>query len=350
MHVMDTPFRVCLVGCGRISERHLLALKALGEVGRIQLLGVCDTDIQRAEDAAKLAGTDPFNNYVEMLRSQRPDWVSICTPSGLHPKLGMIAADHGCHVVSEKPLGTNLADIDQLIACCQKNQVRLFCVKQLRLLPALQMLKRAINKGRFGRILFAQTNVFWQRPQSYYDEAAWRGTMGLDGGVLLNQASHYVDALYWLIGEVESVAAITGRLGRTIESHDTASASVRFRRGTIGSINVTMLTYPKNLEGSITILGETATVKIGGIGLNRLESWQFADWDDDDKTAEESGGVVRAAPETVGHLGYYHHVIDVLHGREPLDVDGTVARKSVELALAVHESAGKGVCVQLPLT
>jgi UDP-N-acetyl-2-amino-2-deoxyglucuronate dehydrogenase len=275
--------------------------------------------------------------------------LAICTPSGLHPQHGILAAERKIHVLTEKPMATKLNDADSLIQACDKNKVFLFVVKQNRLNATMQLLKRAIDKERFGKIYQAIVNVFWQRPQEYYDTAKWRGTWEFDGGAFLNQASHYVDALEWLVGEPESVMGMTATMARKIESEDMGAAIVRFRNGIIATINVSMLTYPKNYEGSITILGEKGTVKIGGIAVNKIEKWEFAEYDDDDKVVIESN----YNPPNVygyGHLGYYNNVAEVLAGRQEANTDGRAGRKSLELILAIYKSSQTGKKIALPLT
>jgi UDP-N-acetyl-2-amino-2-deoxyglucuronate dehydrogenase len=245
-------------------------------------------------------------------------------------------------------MGTTLADSDKLIKACDDNDVQLFVVKQNRLNTTIQLLKRAIEKGRFGQIYVVQSNVFWQRPQSYYDLAKWRGTWEFDGGAFMNQASHYVDAVQWLIGPVQSVMAETATMARRIETEDTGSAILKFRNGAIGTINVTMLTYPKNLEGSITVLGEKGSVKIGGIAINKIEKWEFEEYDDDDSLIERSN----YQPPNVyglGHLPYYKNVVDVLLGKCAPNTDGRSGRKSVEIIEAIYRSAKTGKKVALPL-
>src|SRR5690606_5737933 len=204
------------------------------------------------------------------------------------------------------------------------------------------------DKGRFGRIYLANCTVRWTRPQEYYDQAPWRGTWEFDGGAFLNQASHYVDLIQWLVGPVESVIARTATLARNIETEDTGVAVLKFRSGALGTIEVTMLTYPRNLEGSITILGEHGSVKIGGTAVNRVESWQFADYDDDDKLVEAAS----TNPPSVygfGHQGYYRNVLSVLRGEAVADTDGRAGRKSLELILGIYESARTGCAVPIPL-
>ena len=338
--------RFGLVGCGRISGNHFRAFQ--DHASECQLVAVCDVDRTRVQEAASQTGAAPYTDYAEMLKRDDLDVVSVCTPSGLHPEHGILAANARKHVVSEKPMGISLESCDNFIRACDQNGVLLFIVKQNRLNTTMQLLRRAIDKERFGRIYGAYVNVLWQRPQKYYDSAKWRGTWEFDGGAFMNQASHYIDSLYWLIGEVESVMAMTGTLGRKIEAEDTGSAVLKFRNGAIGSINVSMLVYPKNMEGSITIIGEKGTVKLGGVAVNRFEKWEFAEYDDDDKLVVESN----YEPPNVygfGHTAYYKNVIDVLRGRCEPQTDGRSGRKSLELALAIYKSAREGARVALPL-
>ncbi|MEP7345187.1 MAG: Gfo/Idh/MocA family oxidoreductase, partial [Gemmatimonadaceae bacterium] len=218
-----------------------------------------------------------------------------------------------------------------------------------RLNPPIQLVKRAIDKGRFGKLYLANTTVRWTRPQEYYDQAPWRGTWAYDGGAIMNQASHYVDLIQWLMGPVESVMAKTATLARRIETEDTGLAILKFRSGALGVIEVTMLTYPRNLEGSLTILGEHGSVKIGGTAVNRVEQWAFADYDDDDKRVDATN----TNPPNVygyGHDGYYRNVVAVLHGKARPDTDGREGRKSLELILSIYESARTGLEVSLPLS
>ena len=284
-----------------------------------------------------------------MLASVRCDGVALCTPSGLHPRHGIAAARAGKHVICEKPMAISLEDADELVRECDEAGVQLFVVKQNRLNPAIQLLKRAVDRGRFGRIYLANTTVRWTRPQEYYDQAPWRGTWEFDGGAIMNQASHYVDLIQWLVGPVESVMAKTATLARRIESEDTGVAVLKFRSGALGVIEVTMLTYPRNLEGSITILGEKGSVKVGGTAVNRVEHWTFADYDDDDKLVEST----TTNPPTVygyGHEGYYRNVLAVLRGQAKAETDGRAGRKSLELILGIYESAKTGRDVPIPLT
>jgi UDP-N-acetyl-2-amino-2-deoxyglucuronate dehydrogenase len=337
--------RLALVGCGRISGNHVAAIDKVDE---LELVGVADVELDRARAVGKAQGVRAFRTIEELLASVESDAVVVCTPSGLHPTHGIAAARAGKHVITEKPMAISLADADALVQACDAAGVHLFVVKQNRLNPPVQLLRRAIDKGRFGRIYVANTTVRWTRPQEYYDSARWRGTWEFDGGAIMNQASHYVDLMQWLVGPVESVVAKTATLGRRIETEDTGIAVLRFRSGALGVIEVTVLTYPRNMEGSITILGEKGTVKIGGTAVNRVEHWQFADYDDDDKLVESAS----TSPPTVyglGHEGYYRNVLAVLRGEAEPGTDGREGRKSLELILGIYESAKTGREVPLPI-
>ena len=338
-------FRVALVGCGRIAQNHFDSVK---QIDGLSFTAVCDIVESRAKNAGELLGVPWFTDYERMLREAECDVVVIATPSGLHPQHGILAAQAGKHVISEKPMAITLASADALVHACDDAKVQLFVVKQNRLNPPIQLLRKAIEKGRFGRIYLANTTVRWARPQEYYDQAKWRGTWEFDGGAFMNQASHYVDLMQWLCGPVESVVAKTATMARRIEAEDTGVAVLKFRSGALGTIEVTMLTYPKNLEGSITILGEKGTVKIGGTAVNKVEQWQFAEPDEDDELVESAS----SNPPTVyglGHMGYYRNVLAVLRGEATPDTDGRGGRKSLELILGIYEAARTGTEVSLPL-
>jgi len=339
-------YNIALLGCGRISKNHLESIFQLSD--ELKLIAVCDIIPERAKEAAEKYNAVAYTDYDEMFKRDDIDLISICTPSGMHPEHGIKAAQRGWHVITEKPMAITLEAADALIKACDDNHVQLFVVKQNRLNTTMQLLKRSIDKERFGKIYLVQSNVFWQRPQSYYDQAKWRGTWEFDGGSFMNQASHYIDALYWLIGPVDYVMAETATMARKIETEDTGTAILKFRNGIIGTVNVTMLTFPKNYEGSITILGEKGTVKVGGVAVNRIEKWEFEEYDDDDRLVVESN----YNPPNVyglGHIPYYKNVIAALNGKADPDTDGRSGRKSLEIILAIYKSAQTGKKVALPL-
>ncbi len=340
------PVRFALVGCGRIAKNHILAIQKHAD--RAQLVGVCDVDPAALAQAVQSTGARGYTSLTQMLDECDADAFILTTPSGLHAEQAVQIAAANRHVITEKPMATRWEDGKRMVAACDAASVRLFVVKQNRRNVTLQLLKRAVSDGRFGRIYMVNMNVFWTRPQEYYDSAAWRGTWEFDGGAFMNQASHYVDLLDWIVGPVESVQAYTATLARNIEVEDTGVLSLRWRSGALGSMGVTMLTYPKNLEGSITILGEKGTVRIGGVAVNEIQHWEFADSNDDDRKVAE------ASYETTsvygfGHPLYYENVIRVLKGQAEPETDGREGLRSLELLIAAYRSARDGKRVALPL-
>ncbi|MEA4924847.1 MAG: Gfo/Idh/MocA family oxidoreductase [Syntrophomonadaceae bacterium] len=323
-----------LIGCGRISTNHF---QAIAQQKDAQVIACCDIIEERAREASKKFNIPNWTiHYEEMLHDSHIDLISICTPSGLHPVHGIQAAQVGKHVLTEKPMACRLNEADALIKACDDAGVKLFVVLQNRLNPSIQLLRQAFEEGRFGRIYMITSNVFWTRPQDYYDMAPWRGTWKLDGGAFMNQSSHYVDMVQWFGGPIAEVKAITATLARNIEAEDTGSAIIRFQSGAIGSINVTTLTYPKNLEGSITILGENGTVRVEGTSMNKIIQWDFADTRDYDAKWEESN----TNPSSVygfGHAGYYRNVIDTLQGKDTPNSDGWEGRKSLRLLELIYQ-------------
>jgi UDP-N-acetyl-2-amino-2-deoxyglucuronate dehydrogenase len=344
--VRDRKIRFALVGCGRISGNHFDALDRHKD--RAELVAVCDIDpeaLAKAEARTKAPG---FRSLDAVLAGSDPDIVILSTPSGLHADQAIQVAGTGRHVMTEKPMATRWRDGKRMVQACDQAGVHLFVVKQNRRNATLQLLRRAVEKRRFGRIYMVNINVFWTRPQSYYDSAAWRGTWEFDGGAFMNQASHYVDLLDWLIGPVESVQAYTATLARNIQVEDTGVVSIRWRTGALGSMNVTMLTYPKNLEGSITIIGEKGTVRIGGVAVNKIEHWEFADTDPDDKSVEQASYDTTSV-YGFGHPLYYDNVIKALRGEAMPDTDGREGLHSLEILIATYISARDGRRVALPL-
>ncbi len=338
--------RFAIVGCGRISANHITALKAHED--RAEIAAVCDIEPKALATAQEATGAPGFASLEQLLAKSDAEVICLATPSGLHASQAITAARAGRHVVTEKPMATRWADGKAMVQACDEAGRRLFVVKQNRLNATLQQLKKAVDAHRFGRIYLVNVNVWWQRPQSYYDAAKWRGTWEFDGGAFMNQASHYVDLLPWLIGPIASVQAFTGTLGRRIETEDTGVASFRWRSGTLGSMSVTMLTYPKNLEGSITVLGEKGTAKVGGMAVNKMEHWEFAD------KQPEDAQVTAASYETAsvyghGHTAYYDNVIKTLRGEAEAHTDGREGLHSLELLTAIYLSARDGRPVGLPL-
>jgi UDP-N-acetyl-2-amino-2-deoxyglucuronate dehydrogenase len=338
--------RFALVGCGRIAANHMAAMQA--HAADCELVGVCDTDAGALAKAAAATGAPGFPSLDALLAGTAADCIVLATPSGLHAEQAIRCAESGRHVVSEKPMATRWADGKRMVAACDEAGVHLFVVKQNRRNPTLQLVKRAVQRGRFGRIYMVAVNVFWTRPQSYYDSAPWRGTWEFDGGAFMNQASHYVDLLDWLIGPVESVQAYTATLERNIQVEDTGVLGVRWRSGALGTMAVTMLTFPKNLEGSVTIIGEKGTVRVGGMAVNAIEHWQFAEPDPDDALVEQASYQTTSVYGH-GHTPYYENVIQTLRGVAAPETDGREGLHSLEILIATYLSARDGKRVALPL-
>lgn len=344
--IINRPIKVALVGCGRIANNHFGAIEKHAD--RMQLVDVCDIDPAALEQAVTRTGARGHLGLAKLLETSDADLVILTTPSGLHPEQTIEAARVGKHVMTEKPMATRWHDGLRMVKACDDAGVRLFVVKQNRRNATLQLLKRAVEQKRFGKIYSVALNVFWTRPQDYYDSAKWRGTWEFDGGAFMNQASHYIDLLDWIAGPVESVMAYTGTLARDIEVEDTGVAAIRWRNGAMGTLNVTMLAYPKNMEGSITILGEKGSVRIGGVAVNDIQTWEFAESHEDDEM------VKNASYETTsvygfGHPLYYDNVINTLRGEAEAETDGREGLKSLELLIAMYLSARDGKRVALPL-
>lgn len=347
--ITGRPIRFALVGCGRISANHIEALRQ--HEARAQLVAVCDNRPAALAAAAAKTGARAYPSLDALLEAtgeQAPDIVTLATPSGLHPRQAMRVARAGRHVLTEKPMATKWDEGMEMVRVCREAGVKLFVVKQNRLNPTMQLLKKAIDAGRFGRIYMCTVNVFWTRPQSYYDDAPWRGRWDLDGGAFLNQASHYVDMVDWLVGPVDNVHAYTATLARDIEAEDTGVMSLRLRKGGLASINVTMLTHGKNFEGSITLLGERGTVRIGGVAVNQIQHWEF----DEPRPEDENVKAANYGTASVygpGHPLYYDNVISTLRGEQQAEVDGYSGLRSLEVVLAAYRSARDATRVGLPL-
>lgn len=343
--IKDRKIKVALVGCGRISKNHFGSFDT--HKGDVELVAVCDNDPQALQSAVDSTGVQGFADLNDMLDKIEADLIVLTTPSGVHPDQAEQCFAKGFNVVTEKPMATRFSDGERMVKAADRTGKRLFVVKQNRLNATLQLLKRAVSEKRFGKIHMVHLNVFWTRPQDYYDQADWRGTWELDGGAFMNQASHYVDLVEWLIGPVQDVQAMVST-HRDIEAEDTGVVNIRWRNGVLGSMAVTMCTYPKNLEGSITILGEKGTVRVGGMAVNEIQEWQFeeeCDYDEQVKSASYETTSVYG----FGHPLYYRNVINVMRGEAEPITDGREGLKSLELLIATYLSARDGETVSLPL-
>ena len=338
-----------LVGCGRISKRHS---ELLGEdqIAGAQLVAVCDKIVSKAKVIADKYSIPVYSCLHDMMKAEKIDVVVVLTESGLHAQHTIELAPYGAHVVVEKPMALTLDDADAMIEACDKHGVKLFVVKQNRFNVPIVQLRKALDQGRFGKLIMGTVRVRWCRPQAYYDQDSWRGTWAYDGGVLTNQASHHVDLLEWMMGDVESVFAKGKHALADIEAEDTAVVILKFRNGALGVIEATTAIRPKDLEGSISILGETGSVEVGGFAVNEMKTWNFSATLDGDSDVIEKYSVNPPNVYGFGHQAYYEHVVDCLDNDTAQLVDGLQGRKSLELINAIYESSETGKEVALRFT
>jgi UDP-N-acetyl-2-amino-2-deoxyglucuronate dehydrogenase len=338
--------RFALVGCGRIARRHaeLLGQK---QIAGAELVAVCDIVRAKAEKLAAPYGVVAYADMHEMMKREQVDVVVVLTESGKHAEHAVALAPYGKHIMVEKPMALTLDDADAMIDACDRHNVRLFVVKQNRFNVPVVQLRKALEAGRFERLVMGTVRVRWCRRQDYYDQDTWRGTWALDGGVLTNQASHHVDLLEWMMGDVESVFARSTTALVKIEAEDTAVVVLKFRSGALGMIEATTATRPKDLEGSLSILGEGGSVEIGGFAVNEIKVWQFEKSLPSDEEVRTRYSVNPPNVYGFGHQAYYEHVVACIRNQERQLVDGLEGRRSLELISAIYESIETGREVSL---
>ena len=332
-----TVLNFALVGCGRIAKRHS-ELLGTGQIAGARLAAVCDIVPDKARAIGERFSVPWFADYREMLSRKDIDVAVILTESGNHAEHGVVAANLGKHVMVEKPMALTLADADRMIHACDTAAVRLFVVKQNRFNVPIVKAREALDQGRFGRMVMGTVRVRWCRTQEYYDQDPWRGTWALDGGVLTNQASHHVDMLEWMMGDVESVFAMSRTALVNIEAEDTAVVVLRFVSGALGVIEATTATRPRDIEGSLSLLGEGGTVVVGGFAMNKMETWNFATKQPGDDEVLAKFSVNPPNVYGFGHQAYYEHVVDCIGNDRRHLVDGLEGRRSLELISAIYES------------
>jgi predicted dehydrogenase len=333
--------KFAIVGCGRISKKHseLLGHK---QIQGARLVAVCDVVQEKAKKLGEAFDVPYFIDMNLMMESSSIDVVVVLTESGNHAAHVINLAPYGKHIIVEKPMALTLDDADAMIKACDKAGIKLFVVKQNRFNLPVVKLREALEQGRFGKLVIGTVRVRWCRPQAYYDQDAWRGTWALDGGVLTNQASHHVDLLEWMMGDVASVFAMSRTALADIEAEDTAVVTLRFKNGALGIIEATTAVRPKDLEGSISILGEGGTVEIAGFAVNQMKTWNFVEPQDGDADVLERFSVNPPNVYGFGHQAYYEHVVDCIQNDKVHLVDGLVGRKSLELINAIYESVETG--------
>ncbi len=335
-----------LIGCGRIAKRHS-DLLGRDQIDGAKLIAVCDIQAGRAQVLGAEHSVPAYTDMDDMMSNEDVDVVVVLTDSGSHAEHVVSLSSYGKHILVEKPMALTIDDADQMIRACDENGVRLFVVKQNRFNVPVVKLREALEAGRFGKMVLGTVRVRWSRDQLYYDQDSWRGTWAYDGGVLANQASHHVDLLEWMLGDVESVFAKSTTALVDIETEDTICVVLKFRNGALGIIEATTAIRPKDLEGSISILGEGGTVVIGGFAVNRMETWNFVEQVADDEDVLESYSVNPPNVYGFGHQAYYEHVVNAILTDTPQLVDGLAGRKSLELIHAIYESVETGEEVRL---
>ncbi len=333
--------KFALVGCGRIAKRHS-ELLGLNQIKNASLVAVCDIVEEKAKKIGEQFDVPYYTDMDEMMLKEDIDVVSVLTESGYHAKNVINLAKYGKHIVVEKPMALTIDDADAMIKACDENNARLFVVKQNRFNVPVVKLREALEAGRFGKLVLGTVRVRWSRNQAYYDQADWRGKWAMDGGVLTNQASHHVDLLEWMMGDVESVFAKSTTALVNIEAEDTAVVTLKFKNGALGIIEATTAVRPKDLEGSISVLGEKGTVEIGGFAVNKMLHWNFTEKIDGDDEVMKNYSVNPPNVYGFGHQAYYEHVVDSIVNNKAQLVDGLVGRKSLELVMAIYESIETG--------
>lgn len=329
--------KFALVGCGRISQRHA-DLLGKGQIAGAQLVAVCDVQIKRAQALGEKFNVPYFANMHEMLSEVAVDALSVLTPSGMHAEHVLELAPYGKSIIVEKPMALTLHDADQMITACEKHKSPLFVVKQNRFNVPVVKMREEIERKSLGRLVMGTIRVRWCREQKYYDQDSWRGTWQWDGGVFTNQASHHVDLLQWTMGEVESVFAKAGTFLVNTETEDTGIAVIKFKSGALGVIEATTAVRPKDLEGSITVLGEKGTIEIGGFAVNQIRHWNLSG------QAERSAEIIQnysVNPPNVygyGHKAYYEDVVESIKDPHRKSISGHEGRKSLELIQGIYES------------
>jgi predicted dehydrogenase len=340
---MSEQIRFGLIGCGRVSPRHL---QSIAELADARLVAVSDVIASRVERVAKENNAVAYGDYRQMLERRDIDVVNICTPSGMHAQMSIDALQAGKHVICEKPMAMNLTDADRMIAAAKATGKKLCIVLQNRYNPPMLDLRRLVDEGRLGKILLGNATVRWYRPQEYYEDG-WHGTLAMDGGALMNQSVHHIDALQWFIGDVDSVFAHTATLAHKMQAEDAGVAVIRFKNGALGTVEGSTLTYPENLEGSVALFGEHGSVKIGGTALNRKSIWKI-----EGALEHERELLMHDQVDPPSVYGFSHQAViaDMIaalrENREPR-TNGREARKSVALVLAMYESARTGVAVKM---
>lgn len=341
-----------LIGCGRIATNHI---KAVVE-NKLSLTAVCDIDNNAIESLLKKhglekeAGIKRYTDYKKMIEENNIDLIGIATESGIHAEIALYCIDKGIHVIIEKPMAMNISDANEIINRAKRNKVKVSVCHQNRFNIAVQEMRCALENGRFGKLSHGSIHVRWNRNQNYYTQAPWRGKWASDGGALMNQCIHGIDLLRWMLGnEIDEVYGATRQqFHKYLEAEDIGMAVVKFKNGAVATIEGTTNVYPKNLEETLYLFGDTGTVKLGGKSCNAIDVWDFAD---QKETDEQNKGLHEVTSNVYGngHTSLYADVIDAItNDRQPY-VDAVAGKNALELVLAIYKSQKEGRPVKLPL-
>ena len=344
---MDKKMRFAIIGCGRIAPKHAESIVALEEA---ELVAVCDIIPERAQAFADKYGAKPYTSYEEMLAKEEIDVVTIATESDLHAPIGITCAKAGKHVMVEKPMAMTLASADELIRTCHEEGVKLSVIHQNRYNKSIKLMRQALEEGRFGKLTHGQATVRWNRNDAYYAQAPWRGTKLQDGGVLMNQSIHNIDLLQWTLGPVESVFGYTRTALRKIEMEDVGVAVIKFKNGALGVIEAASTIYPKNIEETLNIFGETGSVMVGGIAVNRIEAWEFPDSEEEKKQIFDSQENDPPNVYGFGHREVMKDMIDAIREDRAPAIPGEEGRKALEIILAIYKCQETKEPVVFPLS
>jgi len=344
--------KYALIGCGRIATNHIkAALK-----NNLDIAAVCDIipehmqTLLEKHDLQNSVSIRRYTDYKKMLQEIHPELVSIATESGIHAEIALYCIDHGIHVIIEKPMAMNMEDANEIIRRSEEKHVKVSACHQNRFNVAVQKMRHALEKGRFGKLSHGSIHVRWNRNEDYYKQAPWRGTWAQDGGALMNQCIHGIDLLRWTFGgEIEEVYGQTRQqFHHYLEAEDVGMAVVKFKNGAIATIEGTTNVYPQNLEETLYVFGEKGTVKIGGKSTNNIDVWDFSDETEEDarnKGLEEVTSNVYGN----GHTSLFADVIDAIKTDRKPYVDAYAGRDALELVLAIYKSQKEGRAVKLPL-
>lgn len=326
---MNSPIRFAIVGCGSIGKRHIAVIDA---ESRAEIAGICDIDETAVTTQANLYnGLPVYTDYAKMLAEVEADVIVIATPHHLHAEMGIQALEAGFNTLVEKPMALSVEDCKRMTSVAERTGNHLWVVKQNRHNVPVRLAKEAIDNGRLGKIFMIKCDVLWNRYQGYYDDSTWRGKLNREGGALFTQASHFIDLLVWWCGDVTGAQCHKETQNHNIETEDSGVAVLNFDSGTIGSLVWTTCVYNKNYEGSITIIGERGTIKIGGRYLNKIEFWDVEGFPlpEGIDFSDKPNAYGKYQGTSSNHDKVIDALIAFLHGERNETVDGIEGTRSI---------------------